>query len=60
MDIDKILDAYRKGDEDIRLSLFLGYRELRDEFSCIEQENETVRPLKAKGPKWLKWITHYL
>ena len=39
MDIDKILDEYRKGDEGKRLGLFLAFRDLRDHFSRIEQEN---------------------
>lgn len=39
MDIDKILDEYRKGDEGRRLALFLAFRDLRDHFGSIEQEN---------------------
>lgn len=39
MEIDKVLDSYRAGDENKRLSLFLGYRELRDQFEKIEQED---------------------
>jgi len=38
MNIEQILDEYRKGDESKRLSLFLANRELRDHFSLIEQE----------------------
>jgi len=38
MDIEKILDQYRAGDESKRLSLFMAYRELRDNFNRIEQE----------------------
>lgn len=56
MDIEQILDAYRSGDTDKRLSLFLGYRELRDEFNRIEQDDGTDRPLEKRGPKWLRWI----
>lgn len=39
MEIDTVLDSYRAGDENKRLSLFLGYRELRGEFEKIEQES---------------------
>jgi hypothetical protein len=39
MDIARILDEYRKGDEGKRLRLFLAFRDLRDAFSRIEQEN---------------------
>ncbi len=60
MDVNRILDAYREGDEDKRLSLFLGYRELRDEFSRIEQERQIVL-LPDKGVStWLKWIAAFL
>lgn len=59
MDIEQVLDAYRNGDEDKRLSLFLGYRELRDEFSRIEQDIEAAHSFATRGPKWLKWITSY-
>jgi hypothetical protein len=38
MQIDQVLEEYRQGDADKRLSLFLYYRELRDEFACIEQD----------------------
>ncbi len=39
MDIEKVLEEYRKGDEGKRLSLFLGFRELRELFSRIEDES---------------------
>ncbi len=39
MDIEKILDEYRKGDAGKRLRLFLAFRDLRDYFSRIEQES---------------------
>ena len=39
MDIEKILEEYRKGDEGMRLRLFLAFRDLRDSFSRIEQES---------------------
>ena len=40
MNIEQVLDAYRKGDDSKRLSLFLSHRELRDDFSRIEQESD--------------------
>jgi len=40
MNIEQVLDEYRKGDESRRLSLFLAYRELRDHFNSIEQESD--------------------
>ena len=39
MDVEKILDEYRKGDEGKRLRFFLAFRDLRDDFSRIEQES---------------------
>jgi len=39
MNIEKVLEEYRNGDDGKRLSLFLAYRELRDQFSSIEQES---------------------
>ncbi len=39
MDIEKVLDEYRNGDEGKRLRLFLAFRDLRDHFSSIEQES---------------------
>ena len=39
MDRDRILDEYRNGDQDKRMSLFLYYRELREEFNDVEQES---------------------
>jgi hypothetical protein len=39
MNIEKVLEEYRGGDDSKRLSLFLAYRELRDQFSSIEQES---------------------
>jgi hypothetical protein len=38
MEIEQVLNEYRNGDEDKRLCLFLTYRELRDELSCIDQD----------------------
>jgi len=40
MNIEQVLDEYRKGDESKRLSLFLANRELRDQFNRIEQESD--------------------
>ncbi len=39
MNMEKVLEQYREGDDSKRLSLFLAYRELRDQFSSIEQES---------------------
>ncbi len=39
MNMEKVLEEYRDGDDSKRLSLFLAYRELRDQFSSIEQES---------------------
>lgn len=39
MNTEKVLEEYREGDDSKRLSLFLAYRELRDQFSSIEQES---------------------
>lgn len=39
MEIEKVLEEYRAGDDSKRLSLFLAYRELREQFSSIEQES---------------------
>ncbi len=38
MNREEVLDAYRKSDDSKRLSLFLAYRDLREDFSRIEQE----------------------
>ncbi len=38
MDINAVLEEYRKGDDGKRLSLFMAYRDLRDQFERIEQE----------------------
>ncbi len=48
MDSEQVLHAYRKGDENKRMSLFLYYRELRDAFSMIEdQEHAADRSVKG-------------
>lgn len=38
MDREQVLDEYRNGDEGKRLSLFLAYRDLRDDFTRVEEE----------------------
>ncbi len=38
MEREQVLCEYRQADADKRLSLFLSYRELREEFSDIDQE----------------------
>jgi hypothetical protein len=35
--IDRVLSEFQQGDADKRLCLFMYYRELRDEFTCIEE-----------------------
>ncbi len=40
MDIEQVLDEYRNADDNKRMSLFLAYRELRDSFSCIDQQSK--------------------
>ena len=39
METEKVLEEYRDADDSKRLSLFLAYRELREQFSSIEQES---------------------
>lgn len=39
MDIGKILEEYRSGDEGKRLTLFMAYRDLREHFTRIEDES---------------------
>jgi hypothetical protein len=59
MDSECILDAYRNADEEKRISLFLTYRDLRDDFSCIEQELDAVKLPEPGGLVWLKWIISF-
>lgn len=40
MHIEQILEEYRRGDDSKRLSLFLAHRDLRDDFSRIDQESD--------------------
>jgi hypothetical protein len=39
MKIDQVLEEYRQGDADKRMSLFLYHRGLREEFISIEQDD---------------------
>lgn len=54
MDIDRVLNMYRTADDSKRISLFLGYRELRDQFAKIEQESEHEDFVIAMP--WSKWF----
>lgn len=54
MDIERVLEDYRNGDEGRRVSLFLAHRDLRDEFSRIEQELETGQSSGPGGVTWLE------
>ncbi len=39
MDMEEVVEEYKNGDEAKRLGLFLTYRELREDFSRIEQNS---------------------
>ncbi len=39
MDTEKVLEEYQNGDDGRRMSLFLTYRELREQFCSIEHES---------------------
>ena len=39
MNIEMVLEEYRKGDDGKRLSLYLANRELREQFDRIEEES---------------------
>ncbi len=54
MDREKVLNAYRNGDESRRLGLFLAYRDLRDQFTLIEQESSPDDFLIIRFP----WSRH--
>jgi hypothetical protein len=41
--IDRVLNEFQQGDADKRLYLFLYYRELRDEFTCREEDDADCR-----------------
>jgi len=45
---EKILDRYQLADEEQRLSLFMSYRELREQFQEIDR---TVEPAVVKSVK---------
>lgn len=49
MKIDQVLTEYQRGDADKRMSLCLYYREFRDEFSGIEQEDPVDLETSRKG-----------
>lgn len=52
MEIEDVLNEYRQGSTDRRMSLFLFYREHRNDFARIEQESPTdTSPVyAASGP----------
>jgi len=65
MDIEQVLHDYRKGDADKRLSLFLYYREHRDAFGVIDdQEHRPAEPavrrgaMNAAGALFMNGIAH--
>lgn len=46
----QVLQDYRNGDAEKRLSLYLYYRDLRKEFSCIDGETELDRSQRPWAP----------
>lgn len=50
MKIDQVLNEYRRGDADKRMSLCLYYREFRDEFSGIELADPMDLETSRLGP----------
>ena len=54
MNKEQVLQDYRDGDAEKRLSLFLYYRDLRNEFNCIDAEKERER---SQGP-WAPMCLH--
>jgi hypothetical protein len=50
----QVLQDYRNGDAEKRLSLFLYYRDLRNEFSCIDGENKLERSQRP----WARMCLH--
>ena len=48
--IDRILEAYREGTFNIRLDLYLEYRDLRAEFECIEREEHSIKSVPLCEP----------
>jgi hypothetical protein len=51
---EQVLRDYRNGDTEKRLSFFLYYRELRNEFSCIDGEPELERSQNL----WARMFRH--
>ena len=51
MNTDQVLDEYRKGNADKRMSLFLYHRELRDEFACIEEDDPADLSAAYRAPE---------
>jgi hypothetical protein len=49
----QVLQDYRNGDAEKRLSLFFYYRDLRNEFSCIDGEQELEGSERPWAPGWL-------
>ncbi|MDC0335838.1 hypothetical protein OAN24_02940 [Pseudodesulfovibrio sp.] len=49
------LDAYRRGDMADRVALFLGYKNLRDQFMAIEQESDPSIPEST----WCDFFSEY-
>jgi len=58
MMIDRILDEYRQGNPETRLGLFMYYRELRDEFFHMEQEDRAVSPEECAYPACKASLRH--
>lgn len=53
MEIEKVLDDYRNGDEDKRLCLFLTYREFRDELSRLDQKKAVAQSAILWSPAFI-------
>jgi hypothetical protein len=54
MDKKQVLQEYRTGNAEKRLSIFLYYRDLRNEFSCIDREHEVEWSLIPWSPKRIR------
>jgi len=50
MGIEQILSDYRNGNEDKRLGLFMTYRDLRNEFSRIDEDVPVVQSPVLRHP----------
>ena len=57
MNIDQVLDEYRMGNAEKRISLFLYHRELRDEFTCIDQVDAGVDQEVSRSSEPLRQST---